>query len=66
MLGLRIQFGRSFEEEWQYCERIGSLTPRLERWANKPHFCCDWDGLLIDESMPEMGHCSCRGGDFFL
>lgn len=33
---------------------------------NKPHFCPEWDGLLVSPGMPEMDACLCENEDYVV
>ena len=36
-----------------------NVTVTPEEFAEKWHFCYEWDGLLIGPGMPEMECCTC-------
>lgn len=41
-------------------ERAGAIPPECAFLNPTLHLCPDWDGLLIDDSDPEIEKCSCN------
>jgi hypothetical protein len=40
-------------------EAIKQQWEEIERWKPFLHFCCEWDGLLIDFGDAEFDACGC-------
>lgn len=47
------------KEKWEYTQSDKKVP--LEEFIKSPylHFCCEWDGLLIEEGDPEFEACDC-------